>query len=250
MQAEYGQKYAELYNRHWWWRARESILVRELRRLPLPTNARVLDVGCGDGLFFPRLREFGSVQGIESDQSLIRADNPDRAFIHDEPLGSPRYAGMQFDLITACDVIEHIEDDSAAVSHMLALLSPTGFLVITVPAFMALWDEHDELNKHYRRYTTATLRAAIPARSKLLKLEYLFHTIFLPKLAVRTLNRHAKQKVDQSTIPNPIVNHAMRAVCIAEKRLVGSLKLPFGTSVFAIVQKLAWTARGRAASSC
>jgi len=248
MESEYGQQYADLYNRHWWWRARERILVRELRSLSLPKQARVLDVGCGDGLFFARLREFGTVEGIETNRSLVTPSNPDRDLIHPEPLGSARYQRSAFDLITACDVIEHIEDDREAVTKMLEMLAPSGYLVITVPAFMSLWDEHDELNQHFRRYTKQSLLAALPKEASVRKLHYLFHTLFVPKLLVRLLNRRAGQKVKQSDIPPEQINQVLAGFCDLENRLLGALQLPFGTSVLAVIQKAASVTPADAAS--
>ena len=62
MDTAYARRYGQLYARHWWWRAREAYLVAQLRRLRPPQGwRRILDVGCGDGLFFPRLRELGDV---------------------------------------------------------------------------------------------------------------------------------------------------------------------------------------------
>ena len=66
MREDYALAYRRLYQEHWWWRAREALLVRELSRLRLPpSGGRLLDVGCGDGLFFERLAEFGAVEGVE-----------------------------------------------------------------------------------------------------------------------------------------------------------------------------------------
>ena len=66
MDSEYGKRYRELHENHWWWRAREEIVCEELRRrLADRTPVTILDVGCGDGLLFDRLQEFGGVDGIE-----------------------------------------------------------------------------------------------------------------------------------------------------------------------------------------
>lgn len=197
----------------------------------------MLDVGCGDGLFFPRLREFGSVQGIETDVSLLSAENPDRSAISSKPLGDPSYAQARFDLITACDVIEHIEDDHSAVSQMASMLNPGGFLVLTVPAFMSLWDEHDEINLHFRRYDTGMLRGAIPGSLTILQMRYLFHTLFVPKYLVRLVNKTRVSKVSQAQIPPKPLNDVMTKLCEWENRAIGTARLPFGTSLLAVTQK-------------
>ena len=154
MNENYGAEYASLYAEHWWWRSRESMIVDVIRRLNVPVPTTVLDVGCGDAVAFPALSQFGTVVGIEIDRSLVSEGNPHAKMIHHEPLGDPVYRGRQFGLITALDVIEHIKDDRQAVADMVDMLIPGGILVVTVPAFMSLWDKHDVINHHFRRYTS------------------------------------------------------------------------------------------------
>ena len=67
-------------------------------------------MGCGDGLFFPRLAELGHVRGIEVDEGLISPDNPYQSSISTAPLQETPFESGSFDLITGLDVIEHIED--------------------------------------------------------------------------------------------------------------------------------------------
>eukprot|EP01041_Mallomonas_annulata_P035498 gene35498-58464_t len=52
---------------HWWYAARRQILAAEIRRLPLPIGARILEVGCGAGGNLDLLAAFGDVQGVEPD---------------------------------------------------------------------------------------------------------------------------------------------------------------------------------------
>jgi len=237
MDTEYGQIYEELYHRHWWFRVREGILVDVIRCLDLPRPAEILDVGCGNGLFFGKLGLFGTVRGIEIDGSLIPSDSAYRDRIFDKPLGDPQYSAFRFDLITALDVIEHIEDDHRAVSDMLAMLRPGGKLVITVPASMKLWDRHDEINRHYRRYTYDTLRTLLAGKGDLLELRHLFHALFLPKLAVRTFNRSFQGDAAQHAIPAAWINRGMETACWLEYRALRVLRIPFGTSLLAVLEK-------------
>src|SRR5436190_189838 len=75
--ATYAQEYRELYERHWWWRARERFILDELARLrPAAGWGAILDVGCGDALFFDALSRFGDVEGVEPDASLVTPNGP------------------------------------------------------------------------------------------------------------------------------------------------------------------------------
>jgi len=237
MDSQYGQCYENLYRGHWWWRARESMLLDVIRSLALPRPAKILDVGCGNGLFFAKLGQFGDVWGIEIDQSLVTPDSPYRDRIFAEPLGHSRYRDLRFDLITALDVVEHIEDDRQALDEMLAMLRPGGKLILTVPASMLLWDRHDEINGHYRRYSRKTLRELISGKGRIVCLKHLFHAIFVPKLLVKALNACFSRPVAQHGIPPKPVNWSMKTLCVLEYRLLGWLRVPFGTSLLAIIEK-------------
>ena len=59
------------------------------------------------------------------------------------------------------DVLEHLEDDGAALDRLRSSMNPGGHVVITVPALQALWSEHDEANHHFRRYPRRLLRGRL-----------------------------------------------------------------------------------------
>ena len=236
MDASYAAAYGELYRRHWWWRAREAVVLATLRRVRAgkPTT-RVLDVGSGDGLFFDRLMEFGEVEGIEPDASLLTPGSPHRPRITVAPFDENYQPGHRFGLVTMLDVLEHLPDAEAALRHGRALLEPDGRLVLTVPAFRWLWTHHDELNRHYTRYTRATLRAvARRAGMRVESARYFFHWTVPAKLAVR-----AKERVlgpgGPERLPAPPVNRALLALSHVEQAIAGPLHLPFGTSLLAVL---------------
>ena len=83
MQQPYAAEYNRLYHEHWWWRSREAILMDVLARFcPRRGDLEILDVGCGDGLFFPELERFGRVRGIEVDEGLLDPEGPYRERIY------------------------------------------------------------------------------------------------------------------------------------------------------------------------
>ena len=185
-------EYAGSTGEHWWWRSREAILLDLLTRLvPAAGALEILDVGCGDGLFFPELERFGRVRGIEVDEGLLDPDGPYRPDLA-RPLGDAAYQGddWRFDLITALDVIEHIADDRAAVSghgpdapsrwrdrgHRARLPGTVGPPRRDQPAPSPL---------HIATRSAAVRRSAV----RLLQLRYLFRGLFWPKYLVARLNR-------------------------------------------------------------
>jgi 2-polyprenyl-3-methyl-5-hydroxy-6-metoxy-1,4-benzoquinol methylase len=242
MEASYGAQYARLYREHWWWRAREAIVVDVLRSLGPRPGSAILDVGCGDALSFHALADFGTVRGIEVDEGLLDPAGPFRERVSTRPLGDPLYddPSWRFDLITALDVIEHIDDDRGAVASMVAMLRPGGLLVVTVPAFDLLWDHHDEINHHHRRYTARRLRGTLEGRGlELLQVRYLFRALFVPKLVMRLVNAGRSRKLAQHGSPGPALNTAVQRLCVLEDRLLRHLPIPFGTSVMGVARKSA-----------
>ena len=235
MEASYAAQYGELYRRHWWWRAREAVVLQTLRRVRAGRGpGRVLDVGCGDGLFFDRLAEFGPVEGVEPDASLLTPGSPHRARITVAPFDASFQPGHRYALVLMLDVLEHLEDPVGALRHARSLLEPDGRLVLTVPAFPWLWTHHDELNRHQVRYTRATLGAQVrKAGLRLDEARYFFRWTVPGKLAVR-----AREAVlgpgGPERVPAAPVNRALYLLSRAEQRLIGRLPLPFGTSLLAV----------------
>lgn len=250
MDPGYRHRYRELYRSHWWWRARERLVVDVLRELNLRMGAAALDVGCGDGLLFPRLEELGTIgtiRGIEIDRDLLDPHGPYQDRIHTEPLGHESYRSWRIDLITALDVLEHVDDDHAAVAEMARLLRPGGYLVLTVPAFMSLWSHHDDINHHRRRYCTERVRALLEPHGETLQLRYLFHALYVPKRLVAALewlrrrlggaNRASNAAIRQHALPPAPLNELLRACCYWESRLLRPLRLPLGTSILAVMRR-------------
>ncbi|MEM6393954.1 MAG: methyltransferase domain-containing protein [Planctomycetota bacterium] len=241
MQHEYAIRYAELYRKHWWWRSRESAVVQTIRRLTdLPAGARILDVGCGDALSLPMLSSLApdaEAWGIEIDEHTILPDNPLRDRIYNKPLGDAMYRGMTFDLITTLDVVEHIEDDDAAIDDMMRMLNPGGWLVLTVPAGPSLWTAHDELNLHFRRYTRGGLTSLLERHGELLDCRHLYNALALPKVLLAAMHRFRPAKPSPPKSPGGPVNRILQAYCTAESTLAQKVRVPFGSSLIAVVRK-------------
>jgi SAM-dependent methyltransferase len=240
MKPEYAGAYRDLYQRHWWWRAREAVLLREIERhAPGGGWQTILDVGCGDGLFFDRLRRFGEPWGVEVDASLVPEDSPHRGRIHvggfDETFRAPGPVG----LVVMLDVLEHLHQPVAALRHARSLLAPDGMILITVPAFQMLWTRHDDYNQHVVRYTRTTLERTIRAAGLAPRSSrYLFHWLFPAKLVVRAAERLRAGEAAPAEVPPEPINRALYYACRLEQRALGWARLPFGTSV------LAWCDRG------
>jgi 2-polyprenyl-3-methyl-5-hydroxy-6-metoxy-1,4-benzoquinol methylase len=187
MDPGYARAYRELYERHWWWRARERLILHELERLrPGGGWGRILDVGCGDGLFFDRLARIGEPAGVEPDAGLVTPDGRWRDRITVAPFDERFLPPHRYGLILFLDVLEHMDAPGAALGHAASLLAPGGVVLATVPAFRALWTSHDVLNEHRTRYRRGELVALLAAAGlRVLDARYFFHWLVPGKLAVR-----------------------------------------------------------------
>lgn len=234
MDATYTTAYADLYRRHWWWRVRERILLDKIRTLlgSRTPNARILDVGCGAGLFFDGLGQFGHVEGIESDPIAVEQSGRWRRRIHLGELDT-FVADDPFDAILALDVVEHVRNPDVMLRQAARFLRRDGWMLITTPAFHWLWTSHDELNHHVKRYTASEMRELVrKAGLHPMETRYLFQSLIVPKLLVRTREALRSSSSSVPRVPSGALNRALEAWFRSENAVAGWL--PFGSSVMTV----------------
>jgi SAM-dependent methyltransferase len=230
---------AEIDTRHWWYRARRRILADLIaRRIRLPKDARILEIGCGTGHNLEMLGHFGTVDALEVDAEA-RAVASRRL---GRPVGSaplpelPDVADGSYDLIAILDVIEHIERDREALASIARKLKPGGRILITVPAFPWMWSAHDVVNHHFRRYTKGTLKRLVHEAG--LKLDFLsyFNSLLFPLAAAARLAGRITGKEDSDDkLPPAPVNSLFETLLGLERYGIGRLPFPPGVSLAAIV---------------
>jgi SAM-dependent methyltransferase len=233
----YAQRYRELAIRHWWWRARNET-VRQVagEAIGARRGINVLDIGCGDGVLFPFLSGFGDVDGIEPDPTVVSADSPWRSRIQLRPFDASFMPGKRYGLILMLDVLEHLEKPVEALHHVRELLDDDGRLLITVPAFTLLWTHHDDLNRHFYRFTKATLTDVVRgAGLEVVDSWYLFQWLFFAKLVERLREKVAGPSPPEE-VPAETVNNALYRLSMAERRVTGRA-MPFGSSLLAVIRR-------------
>ena len=239
MDREYGNRYRDLYEKHWWWRARTKYIVDTLRRYRSQTVwATVLDIGCGDALFFGRLKEFGDVEGVEPCRELVSPDNPDRSRIHICSFDEHFAPGKSYSLILMLDVLEHLPDPVAALKHAMELLEPQGTFIATVPAFKVLWTNHDLLNHHFTRYTKQSFREiADRAGLEIEEERYLYYWTFPVKLGIGLAERALRLKPRPPMVGKKWINEFLYVVSRLEQVVLSWLPIPFGSSLMVVGKK-------------
>jgi len=186
------------------------------------------------------LASFGAVKAFEMDptaRQLAHAKSGLEVVPGSLPTPLP-FAAEQFDVITAFDVLEHIEQDVESLSALATRLAPNGRLYVTVPAFAWLWSKHDELHHHCRRYTRKLLVARLQeAGLRPVQVTYFNTLLFFPIVITRLIKRFVSDDGSDERLPPQWINRIFERVFGAESRFIGRLRVPFGVSLLAIAER-------------
>jgi SAM-dependent methyltransferase len=135
-----------------------------IRLLMPPDAATMVEIGCGEGAVGYRLAQRYRYVGLEPDEQSCRVAQARIGQGGDIRRGDvSTLADATFDVVCAFEVLEHIEDDRAALRSWLEHVRPGGHLVISVPAYAARFGTSDEAVGHYRRYEPDALLALLEA---------------------------------------------------------------------------------------
>ena len=227
--------------RHWWNRARRVIVSRLISRFcGLPKKAKILEAGCGTGGNLEMLQRFGKVESFEIDDAsrntaIVKSglDIPYGVLPH----GIPEEL-KDYNLITALDVIEHVEEDVASMQALASRLAKDGKILVTVPAMPWLWSHHDVLHHHFRRYTKRSFKDVVEkAGLHVAHIGYYNFLLFPAAAAKRLYDRYAKAKYSDIDVPPFWLNTFFYFVFQLERFWIGHVPMPIGVSLFVIVQK-------------
>lgn len=247
---------------HYWHLHRRAVLLDELRAVVSPQQCgRLLEIGCGIGTVATFLNEngyavdyadyFGSALSIAERRARARLGEAAaaREFARVD-VTAPLALARQYSGFLLFDVIEHLPDDHAVLANLHGALGPGGFVMVTVPAFQALWSPWDDMEKHKRRYTRATLQQALDgAGFDVVRSTYFFGPLFFAAAGMKAL-RLAKRRllgekpaahIGELTEAKNIefLNRLMLAVLGPERAIMRSARLPLGTSVLALAKRRA-----------
>jgi SAM-dependent methyltransferase len=240
MELEYELQTHRAEDRHWWYQGRRRVIERAIGRLGLPAGARILDAGCGSGRNMVDLARHGAVTGVELSPTSVRlARERDCGEVLEGSVLDMPFDEASFDLTVSFDVIEHLQDDVAALRELRRVTKPGGVLLVTVPAYQWLWSGHDEINHHHRRYNRRTLRAAAESAGWREQRSTHFNSLLLPiAILLRALERFkpstTKSSLDLWVPPAPL-NWALRQPLSLEAATIGhGGSIPAGLSLLAV----------------
>lgn len=234
---------------HWWYVALHDMILRSVRR-EAETRGRLsmLDAGCGTGRLMELLAPFGVVTGCDYSALALgfcRQRGLDNTFamdLNEADLGHERY-----DLVTSIDVLYHraVRDEIAVLKRFNAALKPGGCLILNLVAFESLRSTHDIAVHSRRRYRRGEVGQMLSVAG--FHVEMLTYRPCLPFPVVAAYRAWCRLTADTSkpdqiasdvTLPNPLLNRIMSWLCRVENVLIDNvIRLPFGTSVFAVARR-------------
>jgi len=231
---------AALDQKHWWYVGRRLVLQRLIEAyLPSFDPARcILEVGCSAGGNLEMLGRFGRIEGLEMFPAAAAVARRRFPAIPVREGAIPVPLNERWDVIAMFDVLEHIDDERAAVDWLADHLKPGGLLFCAVPAYMFLWSRHDERAHHCRRYTCDQLASVLSTRFDVDYTSYMNTLLFPPIALVRGLQRllgwDGNGDDKEAGGSQPLINAALCKVFAAERFLIPHMRLPFGVSAFAV----------------
>jgi ubiquinone/menaquinone biosynthesis C-methylase UbiE len=157
---DYFSRLAAIEQRNWWFRSRNKLIIWALGRF-FPQAKNFYEIGCGTGFTLlgikqslPTLLLSGSDLFVEG---LAYAENrlPGVTLFQSDARKIP--FEEEFDVISAFDVLEHIQEDEEALFQMFRASKRGGGIMVTSPQHPFLWSKVDEYSFHKRRYTRKEL---------------------------------------------------------------------------------------------
>src|SRR3954454_18030071 len=128
----------EVEGSHWWFVGRRRILesfldsiVAKLQDTPHEDGSqsaiRILDVGCGTGANIEMLSQYGEAEGVDVSDDALEFCRRKGLKVQKGLAETLPYADESFELTTALDVIEHLDDDIAGLKEMFRVTKRGGY---------------------------------------------------------------------------------------------------------------------------
>ncbi len=200
---------------------------------------RVVEVGCGIGNFTGTLLDREIVIALDMDANCterLRERYRNRRNLHVITCDAGNYAfselaGFHPDCCVCLNVLEHIEDDRAAIAGMASVLMPGGVIALLLPAFPFLFGPIDQNLGHRRRYTRQSIgKLAAAAGLHVKKAHYMNACGFFGWWANAHIFRREAQSEGQ-------IEFFDRYVVPLLSRIEGVAPPPFGQSLFVVLEK-------------
>src|SRR5688500_13575893 len=196
------------------------------------STIRILDVGCGTGANLEMLSQFGQAEGVDVSDDALEFCRRKGLSVQKGLAETLPYAEETFDITTALDVVEHLDDDIAGIKEMHRVTKTGGRSLIFVPAFMWLWGVQDDISNHRIRYTKKQIVERLEtAGFTVERATYANFTFFARILGGRTLMRITGIKPESENNVNvSALNGIFGKIFSAERFLLQRDNITYGVS--------------------
>ncbi|CAN5602160.1 class I SAM-dependent methyltransferase [soil metagenome] len=239
---------------HWWFVGRRAILESFLKTIvdnvsstlasldsdkSVRSPFRILDVGCGTGANLEMLAQFGSAEGVDVSDDALEFCRRKGLTVQKGLAETLPYEDEAFDITTALDVIEHLDDDIAGLKEMHRVTKTGGYSLIFVPAFMWLWGVQDDISNHRIRYTKKQIVDRLETAGYTVeRATYANFTFFAPILGGRTIMKLTGIKPEsENNITISGLNGIFGKIFSAERHILNKFNFPFGVSIVIVARK-------------
>lgn len=231
-------------DKHWWFVGRRAILESFLEGIKdklknQNSNLKILDVGCGTGANLEMLANFGESEGVDVSDDALEFCKTKGLKVHKGLAEELPFEDESFDVVTALDVVEHLDDDIGGLKEMNRVMKKSGRALIFVPAFMWLWGVQDDISNHRIRYTKKQIVERLEKSGfEIERATYANWTFFAPILAGRTLMKITGIKPESENNVNvSALNGIFGKIFSAEKLWLKNFDFPFGVSIVISARK-------------
>ncbi len=242
METKFEKKYHILEKTHWWFVARRDIIKKIVKKYD--SHIKILEIGCSGGQLISILKKarYENIFGLDISDEAIKLCKRNGTKNVVQMKGSELgFKDNEFDLIIASDVLEHINDDSKAISEWKRVLKKAGNIITFVPAFRFLWSDHDVVNKHFRRYGRHEFLSLFETNElQVVRISYWNFLVFFPIAVERFFkNRRMKHKKPKEELfkMDKISNLFFLALLKIENIYCNFFNFPVGLSLFLIARK-------------
>lgn len=238
-------RYYDLGKDYWWLVGKYNVITKFLRdNYPIDEGSRrirIIEVGCGLGNMLDRLSGFDGVYGsdysVEALKFMKHRNNKLHTFCAD--LQFFPAIDNSFAIVLAIDVLEHLNDDTKAISEICRILQENGKLLLTVPAFNVLWGNHDVIFGHKRRYRVGEIKRMLHLNGFVIeRISYFEPLFFIPLLIFRKIKKAipCHNRDDFISIPKWL-NKFLILLISSESVFLKKVRFPFGTTIICVARK-------------
>ncbi|MCX7829504.1 MAG: class I SAM-dependent methyltransferase [Acidobacteria bacterium] len=227
----------------WWFLGRRDFFQKILKKEFRTKLDLGVDIGCGPGTNESLYSDFAEIWiSLDySKESFKKWERNNPAFPVLADICSIPLKQQSSDVCFLLDVLEHLPEEKKSLKEINRIMKKDSALLLSVPAFNNLWSYHDEQAGHKRRYRKRDIQnLAGETGFKIIKCYYFNAFLFLPILIVRKimkLSSRGKNTLEINLSPRWLDKYFYLILKIENLINLNIFKIPFGTSIVAILRK-------------